>query len=329
MLKKTLVFAEVRNSKLKSTVFEILTKLRELNSGDVSLTDVVIVGENSKEHAKNIMPYGAQRIYRVETPETNIYQGEPTLHALDALVKHNDYALVIAACSPTGRDFFPRLAVRNQGAIFTDVTNIFHTQGNLTFEVPIFLGKCYKNMMSNADKSFITFRPNIVEAKKMQDAPLSQIEVFDPKFDKKTLRAKIKSIRQEESDRPDLTEASSIIAGGRALGSRENFQILFDCAKVLNGSVAATRAAVDSGYADYDMQVGQTGKTVSPNLYIACGLSGSIQHLSGMQTAKCVFAINTDEDAPIFQKSDYGIVADLFEAVPKLKDELKALLEKD
>ena len=183
MLERTLVYAEVRNSKLKSTVFEILTKLRELNSNDISRTDVVIVGEGSKEHAQKITAYGAHKIYRIECPETNIYQGEPTLQALDSLIKVNDYKLIIAAATPTAKDFFPRLAIRNDADIFSDVTNLSFTQERLFFEVPIFVGKSYKRMISKALKSYVTFRQNIVEAKKMQDAPLSQVEVYNPKFD--------------------------------------------------------------------------------------------------------------------------------------------------
>ena len=183
------------------------------------------------------------------------------------------------------------------------------------------------NYEASHNGSFITLRPNVRHGEIVDSNAAPNVENVQINFDKSLFKTKILEVKQGKQDRPDLTEANIIISGGRAMGSSENFKIIYDCADVVHASVGASRAAVDSGYVPYDMQVGQTGKTVNPKLYVACGISGSIQHLSGMRTSKCIVAINTDEDAPIFQKADYGIVADLFKAVPILTQEFKKLME--
>jgi electron transfer flavoprotein alpha subunit len=178
---------------------------------------------------------------------------------------------------------------------------------------------------SNTALTFVTVRPNVIPPSEHPVA--GETIAFAPSFDAAALARKtLVEVKQGASEKPDLTEAAYIISGGRALGNADNFKILHACADVLGATVGASRAAVDAGYAPHDMQVGQTGKTVNPSLYIACGISGSIQHLAGMRTSKVIVAINTDADAPIFQKADYGIVADLFEAVPILQKELAHLL---
>lgn len=327
MTQKVLVYAEVRHGKLKSTAGECLAEARKMLGGSCENLHAVLLGEGCAQHAKTLASFGASKIYLVDTPETNIYQGEPTIQAIDHIIKKNNYTLVVGPASPTGRDFFPRLAIRNQGSMLTDAVSFSLQNEKVVAQIPMFLGKCIKTVESVADIAFVTLRPNVRSAEVVDSNAQPNIENVSPEFKKEKFTAKVVEVRQGLGERPDLTEASTIISGGRAIGSKENFQILFECADVLRASVGASRAAVDSGYAPYDMQVGQTGKTVNPNLYIACGISGSIQHLSGMRTSKCIVAINTDADAPIFQKADYGIVADLFQAVPIFTQEFKKLIE--
>lgn len=325
MTHKVLVYAEVRNGKLKSTAAECLTQARALLGGSTANLHAVLLGEGCAQFTKQMGEFGASHVFVIDTPETNTYQGEPTIQALHQLIQKNKYTVVVGPASPTGRDFFPRLAVRNHGAMLTDVVNFAASSEHVTATIPMFLGKCSKTVVSNTPVTFVTLRPNVLPAEAKPTEYV--VEKFDVQFDKSKFTAKVVEVRKGSGERPDLTEAQVIVSGGRAVGSKENFKILFDCADVVHGSVGASRAAVDSGYAPYEMQVGQTGKTVNPNLYIACGISGSIQHLSGMRTSKCIVAINTDADAPIFQKADYGIVADLFQAVPILTKELKKLSE--
>jgi electron transfer flavoprotein alpha subunit len=327
MSHKVLVYSEVRNGKLKSTAGETLAEARKMMGGKSDNIHAVLLGENCEQHAKALATFGASKIYVVDSPETNTYQGEPTIQAIDQIIKKNGYTIVVGPGSPTGRDFFPRLAIRNNGAMLTDAVDFNLDGETVVADIPMYLGKCTKKAVSNATVTFITLRPNVRPSEIIDANAQPTVEKFSCTFDKAKITAKIVDVRKGSSERPDLTEASIIISGGRAIANKDNFKILFECADVVHGSVGASRAAVDSGYAPYDMQVGQTGKTVNPSLYVACGISGSIQHLSGMRTSKCIVAINTDADAPIFQKADYGIVADLFQAVPILTREFKKMTE--
>ncbi|WGL60727.1 electron transfer flavoprotein subunit alpha/FixB family protein [Pigmentibacter sp. JX0631] len=327
MSHKVLIYAEVRNGKLKSTTGETIAEARNMLGGKTENIHAVLLGESCEQHAKTVATFGATKVYIIDSPETNTYQGEPTIQAITQIIKKNNYTIIVGPASPTGRDFFPRLAIRNQGAMLTDVISFQLDGETVTADMPMYLGKCSKIAVSQAPTTFITLRPNVRPSEIADANAQANIEKFACAFDNAKITAKVVEVRKGNSERPDLTEASIIVSGGRAMANKDNFKLLFECADTVHGSVGASRAAVDSGYAPYDLQVGQTGKTVNPNLYVACGISGSIQHLSGMRTSKCIVAINTDADAPIFQKADYGIVADLFQAVPILTREFKKMTE--
>jgi electron transfer flavoprotein alpha subunit len=192
---------------------------------------------------------------------------------------------------------------------------------------PMFAGKCLADVeLSGPKPHFATFRPNSLG---ISEGTSNAVEKSESNAEISTeIKAKIAEIVKGASEKLDLTEANIIVSGGRAMGNAENFKVLDELADVLGATVGASRAAVDSGYAPHSMQVGQTGKTVAPTLYIACGISGAIQHLAGMRTSKVIVAINNDKDAPIFSKADYGIVGDLFKVVPLLTDEFKKVLNK-
>ncbi len=325
MSKKVLVFAEVRNGKLKSTAAECLTAAQSLTGGSAAQLHAVNMGKGATEHAAELGKFGADQVHLVESPHTDTYQGEPHIQAISQLVEKENFDVVVGPASPTGRDFFPRLSARLGAGLLTEVTEVSLDGDTVVAKRPIYAGKCIADVASQTPRTLVTIRPNVVAAKESQAG--GKVEAFSPSFDDaKIARCTIKEVQAGKSEKPDLTEANIIISGGRAMGNSDNFKILHDCAEVVGATVGASRAAVDSGYAAHDMQVGQTGKTVNPSLYIACGISGSIQHLAGMRTSKIIVAINTDEDAPIFQKADYGIVADLFEAVPVLQKEFQVIL---
>ena len=323
---KVLVYAEVRNGKLKSTAGELLTEARKLASTPADI-HAVLLGEGAAAHANTLATFGAGKVFVVNAPETNVYQGEPHVQAIAQLVKQNGYTLVLGPASPTGRDFFPRLAARHNAAMLTDVVEIKIDGTTVVATRPMYAGKCLSQVASKTPVTFVTVRPNVVPAQVSNAGATAAVEQLTVEFNSAAIKAKIVEVRKGKSEKPDLTEASIIVSGGRAMGNADNFKILNELADVIHATVGASRAAVDSGYAPHDMQVGQTGKTVNPNLYIANGISGSIQHLAGMRTSKVIVAVNTDPDAPIFQKADYGIVADLFQAVPLLTAEFKKIME--
>lgn len=321
---KVLVYAEVRDGKLKSTAKECLTAASSLIAGSAGSLHAVLLGEGCAAFADELKNFGATEIIVIDTPETNTYQCEPHVQVISQLIKEHSFNLVVGPASPTGRDFFPRLAARHNAGLLTEVTAFSIQNSEVSAKRPIFAGKCIAEVTSKSALTFVTIRPNVIAPK---ENPVNGTSTrFTPHFSEPLAKKKIVSVKKGKSEKPDLTEANIIISGGRALGNADNFKLLHDCAEVIGATVGASRAAVDAGYAPHDMQVGQTGKTVNPSLYIACGISGSIQHLAGMRTSKVIVAINTDPDAPIFQKADYGIVADLFEAVPLMQKQFADLL---
>jgi electron transfer flavoprotein alpha subunit len=221
----------------------------------------------------------------------------------------------------------PRVAARLGTAMMTECTVLSIRDGKLQGRRPIYAGKCFVDVsIPEARPQIATCRPNVFDTKKPEEGKAATVVALETQAASMAVKAKIVDVIKGKSDQPDVTEAPIIVSGGRAMKSGDNFKILQDLAEVLGAAIGASRAAVDAGYAPHDIQVGQTGKTVNPSLYIACGISGAIQHLAGMRTSKVIVAINTDPEAPIFQKADYGIVGDLFEVVPAMTEAFKKLL---
>ncbi|MFG1482431.1 electron transfer flavoprotein subunit alpha/FixB family protein [Halobacteriovorax sp. HFRX-2_2] len=315
---KVLVFSETSGETVKSVTFEILGKL----AGHT--VDVAVVGDMGANAAADLAKYGAANVHNLKGANLDQYSPEGYANALKEFIGSN-YDYVFAGATSLAKDLMPRLAGMFDAGMASEVTNFVMDGDNFAGTRPLFAGKVLAKVELDGPKpGFITVRPNALG---MPDAPTAGAgatnEVAANAGD---IKAVIKEIVKGASEKLDLTEANIIVSGGRAMKSAENFKILEDLAEVLGATVGASRAAVDSGYAPHAMQVGQTGKTVAPSLYIACGISGAIQHLAGMRTSKVIVAINTDPDAPIFTKADYGIVGDLFQIVPLLQEELKKVL---
>ncbi len=321
---KTLIFVEQREGKIKSSAFEALTVGAKAagNAGDAA---AVIIGSGVEKLAGELAGYGVDTVLVADAPSLAKYNVLTYTAALEAAAKQFGASLIVGCASPMGRDLFARAAARLDAGILTDVVELTVSGDSVTATKPMYSGKCLAEYaLENAKTKIVSLRPNVFPANKTGAGKAAVSKVAgDFAEDKRLVTTEV---RKGKTEKTDLTEASVIISGGRAMGSADNFKILQDCAEVIHATVGASRAAVDSGYAGHDMQVGQTGKTVNPNLYIACGISGSIQHMAGMRTSKVIVAINTDPEAPIFTIANYGIVADLFKAVPIMTEEFKKLL---
>ena len=319
-----LVFAEQRNGILKKSALEALTLASKLSEQNAAKVSAVVIGPNGAKLSADLKGYGADNVYLIDTAEYANYNVLNFAAALSEAIKTSKAELVLGVATPLGKDLFPRVAARFGAGLITDAVDLKLDGTSVLATKPMFAGKVLADLaITSGSIKFATIRANIFEAKSSGTGSANTETIAVPAV--AGSRLVTKEIRKGKSEKPDLTEASMIISGGRSLASAENFKILFDCADVIGASVGASRAAVDAGFASHDMQVGQTGKTVNPNLYIACGLSGSIQHMAGMRTSKVIVAVNTDPEAPIFSIADYGIVADLFKVVPVMTEKFKAM----
>ena len=316
---KVLVFTELNKGNVKPVTLEILGKLTGQQA------EVAVFGDLADDQVKVLAEYGASKVHRLKGDNLDQYTPEGHANALHGFIQSGDFDYVFAGATPTGKDLLPRLATKFDAGMASDVTNFIFEGENFGATRPLFAGKCLAKVeISGPKPHFVTVRPNALG---MPESPTAGAgEAADSSVDAGSIRATVREIISAASEKVDLTEANIIVSGGRAMKNSDNFKILDELAEVIGATVGASRAAVDSGYASPDMQVGQTGKTVSPSLYIACGISGAIQHLAGMRTSKVIVAINTDPDAPIFTKADYGIVGDLFQIVPLLKEEFAKIV---
>jgi len=312
------LIAEHKEGQIKRVSLEILSECVRQGTQPTC----VLLGSGGLEGAaQELSKLGASKVVVLESADLKNYSNEGFTNALYAYLSQQKPSVVVTGASWVGKDVLPRLAAKFQVGLASDCTE-FKVSGTISVKRPVFAGKCAKVVSFSASPAIFSVRPNVLSLGEAKggNAPVEKLPAQVG-----TLRAKITEVISSGQKKVDLTEADIIISGGRSLKSADNFKILFDCAGVLGAAVGASRAAVDAGYAPHDMQVGQTGKTVSPKLYIACGISGAIQHLAGMRTSKVIVAVNKDPEAPIFQKADYGLVADLFEVVPLLTEELKKL----
>ena len=302
-----LVIAEHDNNELKGSTLNTVTAASEIG-GDIS---ILVAGSNSSTVAGQASSIaGIKSVIHVDDPLYENFLAEDLGNLVVAVADGFNY--ILAPATTFGKNFLPRVAAKLDVQQISDIISV---EDGDTFKRPIFAGSCIANVKSSDPVKVITVRTTAFDASLMSDgtATVDSGTPVDSLNNSSFVSDEI-----AESDRPELTAAEVIVSGGRALGSSENFKIIEELADKLGAAVGASRAAVDAGYVPNDYQVGQTGKIVAPSLYIAIGISGAIQHLAGMKDSKVIVAINKDEDAPIFQVADYGLVGDLFEAVPEL-----------
>lgn len=315
------VFAESSGSEFRKSAFEAVTEARRL--ADVSKAEVhaLSIGRGIKERASSLGKFGADKVWVADDEMLNLFQ--PDLYrqiALDLARKIHPSIILLAATS-SGKDLAPRLAIHLNTAVATECTELEFKDNELVATRPAYAGKVLLKVKIKGSPKVATLRPNVFTAK--EHVPPVSPSVESLSFQKSTTAMTVKEFVTHGAKKQDLTEAGVIVSGGRGMGGPENYKILEDLASVMGGVVGASRASVDAGWRPHSDQVGQTGRTVSPTLYIACGISGAIQHRVGMINSKVIVAINKDPEAPIFGFADYGIVGDVFEVVPALTQEMR------
>jgi len=305
------VLIETKDGEVRKTTLGVLTAARQDPEGEVY---ALLLDPNAEGCRGLLKQYGADRIVAIQTPEAEIASlPEGQAAVLVSAIDHFKLDALLGSSGQAGRDLLARVASLKGAPLVLDCLHVDLAKGEV--RKSHFSGRTTADLRLNGRPWILGIRPNAVpERVDPRPGEIIEYRVADP-FPKRMV---IRRIRQGDAGGPDVSEAEIVISGGRALGSAENFQILRECASLLGAAVGASRAAVDAGYAPHALQVGQTGKTVSPRLYIACGISGSVQHFAGMKTSKVIVGINKDKDAPVFQKCDYGLLGDLFEVVPAL-----------
>ena len=321
MARKVLVLGEVRDGSLRNVSFEAIAAGKTVSEGGEVVG--VLIGKSVSALGAEMIQYGADKVVVVEDDKLEQYTSDGYSQAILSVIEQENPEGIIFGHTALGKDLSPKVASKLSTGLISDATDLEEAGGNLVFTRPIYSGKAFEKKIVTDGVIFATIRPNNIEPLAKDESRTG--EVSSHSVDIKDLRTIIKEVVRKASEGVDLSEAKVIIAGGRGVKSEDGFNPLKELADVLGGAVGASRGACDADYCDYSLQIGQTGKVVTPDLYIACGISGAIQHLAGMSNSKVIVAINKDPEANIFNVADYGIVGDLFEVVPMLTEEFKKL----
>ena len=320
------VYIEHSAGRVQRVGLELLHAGRELKAVTGEELTAVVIADQTGDLAEQIKPYGADRILAVDCPQCKEYSTDAYTQLLYDLICEYHPSTVLVGATENGRDFAPRVACRLKTGLTADCTalGIDEETGDVAWTRPAFGGNLMATILcSNTRPQIGTVRPGVFRAEQVGTA--AQVARLEKNLPEQSIRTRIKELVHRERTPFRIGEADVIVSGGRGMKGPENFPMLQELAELLGGVVGASRAAVDSGWIDSSHQVGQTGSTVRPRLYIACGISGAIQHLAGMSGSDQIVAINQDPDAPIFKVAHYGLVGDLFEIVPALIQEIKAM----
>ncbi|MBS4176108.1 electron transfer flavoprotein subunit alpha/FixB family protein [Lederbergia citrea] len=321
MTKKVLVLGELRDGALRNVSFEAIAAGKKIAAGGEVIA--VLIGDSVKSYSEDLIKYGADKVIAIEDEKLKHYTSDGFSQAFLAVTEKEKPQGIIFGHTALGKDLSPKIASKLNIGLISDVTAIEEEDGETVFTRPIFSGKAFEKKIISEGIVFVTVRPNNIDPLPKDEGRTGEVNGLAVEI--KDLRTIIKEVVRKASEGVDLSEAKVIIAGGRGVKSSEGFEPLKELADVLGGAVGASRGACDADYCDYSLQIGQTGKVVTPDLYIACGISGAIQHMAGMSNSKVIVAINKDPEANIFNVADYGIVGDLFEVVPLLTDEFRKL----
>lgn len=330
MSQNVYVLAEQRDGQLQKVGIELIGKARELADNLNQQVVAMLLGDGVKEQANALISHGADKVIVIDNPMLKEYVTEPYTKAVHAILKAKEPEIVLFGATSIGRDLAPRVSARIHTGLTADCTGLAIDEETklLMMTRPAFGGNIMATIVcENHRPQMATVRPGVMQALDTDQNRQGEIEEFSVSFVDTDMNVRIREVIKSEHKSVDITEAKILVSGGRGLGLAEKFSMLEDLANVLDGEVAASRACVDAGWIDKERQVGQTGKTVRPDLYLACGISGAIQHAAGMENSEFIVAINRDEYAPIFSIADLGIVGDLNAIVPKLTEAIKKIKE--
>lgn len=317
-----IAYLDFTKKELKKVAFEVATLANQVKSQSNANIFAISVNADANK-ALELKEYGIDKLINIKSDLLDNYSSDAIANSLFQFARSINPDFVIFPANSHGLELAPRLAAKFNAGYVSDVIEVILDNGNLFFKKPVYAGKSIVTSKINSPVKVISIRPNIFTAKRNPIDALN-VENFEPQLTSNDIKAKVVDIIKNVG-KLDVKEADIIVSGGRGMKAAEHFNLIEDLASVLNAATGASRAVVDDGWRPHAEQVGQTGKTVSPTLYIACGISGAIQHLAGMSSSKYIFAINKDKDAPIFKVADYGLVGDVFNILPKLTEEIKKI----
>jgi len=321
MSDKILTFLEQRNGLLKRSAFEAIGMAKKI-ADELNLEAEAIVVGDEVSNIEEIGKYGINKVIHYKNADLANYSSSGYKNAIIDYATESDADYLLLSNTAMGKDLAPRLAIKLGAGCVMDCVNIDASSGEVVCTRPVYAGKALVDVKCNSDKKVITIRPNVFKAQASDNSLPVDIQLKE--VDSPDLTTRVVEFKKSEG-KLDVAEADIIVSGGRGMKGPENFHLIEKLAESLDAAVGASRAVVDAGWRPHSEQVGQTGKTVSPTLYIACGISGAIQHLAGMSSSKYIVAINKDKDAPIFNVADYGIAGDVFEVITALTEEIKKI----
>ena len=324
MSRDVLVFMEVRSGRIKRPSLEALSEGRRAADALDSKLFALLPGRSVAALAAELAPQGPDTVLVAEHELLELYHPEAHAAVLAAAARKTGAAYVFLSATALGRDLAARTAAKLEAGLASDCIQVEIAGGELRLKRPVYSGKAVATVRLSGTPALATLRPNAFPLIQLSGRSPA-VETLDTGLDPARIRARTVELKASEGGEVDVSEASIVVAGGRAMKGPENFALIRELARALGGATGASRAAVDAGWIGHQYQVGQTGKVVSPNLYIACGISGAIPHVAGMSTSKVIVAINKDPEAPIFKLADYGIVGDLYEILPRLTEEVRRL----
>ncbi|MGI6719156.1 MAG: electron transfer flavoprotein subunit alpha/FixB family protein [Bacteroidales bacterium] len=325
LYKNVYVFAEQREGKIQNVVFELLGKARDLANLLNEKVYAILLGNNIKDKANELIAYGADGVICVDEPELEDYITEPYTQAITHIIEVKKPSIILLGATTIGRDLGPRVSARVGTGLTADCTGLdISDDRHLMMTRPAFGGNLMATILCSEHRpQMSTVRPGVMQAKPKDENRKGKVEVIDVEFDKSKFKVKILKTVKEEKNLIDITEANILVSGGRGVGNKEGFDKLKDLANSIEAEVSSSRSMVDAGVMPHERQVGQTGKTVRPDVYFAIGISGAIQHLAGMEESEYIIAINKDKYAPIFTVADLGLVGDYSKIVPLLTERLE------